>query len=121
MLNLTDWERKTLEQLLDSGIRKSIDSMAKLSHTEGEVVSVSLKDGAPERFLKEFANDASHYRGVHVTTQKSCPLHFLVMFSAESSKSLIKALGEAYNIDMAKMAEANRIMLEEAGNILVGS
>lgn len=121
MLNLEDWERKTLEQLLDSGIRQSIESMAKLSQTQWEVVSVSLKDGAPEQFLKEFSRDSSPHMGVHVTTQKNCPLHFLVMFSAESANSLVGALGKAYNLDLNNMAEANRSMLEEAGNILVGS
>lgn len=105
-MNLTESNQRALTQLVESGLDKSMERLAKISRTKWEMQTVSLETGDSQSFKSILAADNKDYYGTYFWMPEG---FFIVLFSQSGL-----AVADAFISDIGHGATPLNILRQNA-------
>lgn len=117
-MNLSEIEKEALLRVIESGIDRSTERLAKLSKTDWDINTVSLSAGTSNEFQVLFEADKKEYYGTFFTIPGGA---FVVQFPIEAGHNLAKAFVKDSGAKVKSVENLEQTALAESANILVNA
>lgn len=117
-MNLTKSAQEALRRLIESGVGRSADKLAVMSHTRWSMQTVSVNTAAGDHLRSSTGNDAQGYYGAYFNMPGGV---FLVLFSQRSGKVIIDAFLSDSPSGMKAIPNLEQSVLAEISNVLVNA
>lgn len=117
-MNLTLAQKETVTRLLEAGVARSTQLLAKMSHTQWGIAASSINEIPVVRLLSWFQREQGHCIGARFRARADVPLEFLVLFTDTSSKSVAAAVTRPFADKMARLKNLVKLTIGEVSNIL---
>jgi len=117
-MNLKPRDMETFTALIEEGVSRSAEALAKMSRTEWGVMSASTKEIPAVRLLSWFERSKIQHVAASFESDEDFPMEMILLFSEKGARSVTDAVTKPFSERLTRMNDLMRLTIGEVSNIV---